>query len=140
MTDRGLGLCRRGCKSRGIRLAAVSGRLFAAVVFAENLVALRCVYVFLALTETAKMSPRFNRLVTAAYDPTDHSDRAVAQRVLERLRNSSFIAIRRLTCDVHESMLTLRGRVPNFYTKQMVLSLIADVEGVEEITDRIEVA
>lgn len=81
-----------------------------------------------------------NRLVTAAFDSTDCSDRATSHRVAERLRNSSFLAIRRLTCDVHEGMLTLRGRVPNFYTKQVALSIVGDVEGVEEITDRIDVA
>ena len=85
------------------------------------------------------MSPH-NRLITAAYESTDRSDRAVAHRAAERLRNSSFLAIRRLTCDVHEGMLTLRGRVPNFYTKQVALSLISDVPGVEEITDRVDVA
>ncbi|HVA50596.1 MAG TPA: BON domain-containing protein [Pirellulales bacterium] len=86
------------------------------------------------------MSPRYNRLVTAAYDQNHHPDQTVARRAEERLRGSTFVAIRRLTCDVHEGMLTVRGRVPNFYTKQVALSLLSSVPGVEEITDRVEVA
>lgn len=86
------------------------------------------------------MSPEYNRLVTATYDQRPLHDRAIAHCAQERLRDSSFVSIRRLTCDVHEGMLTLRGRLPSFYTKQVALNLVADVEGVEEITDRVEVA
>lgn len=66
-------------------------------------------------------------------------DAVIARRAQERLLESSFVSVRRLTCDVHEGMLTLRGRLPSFYTKQMALTLLSDVEGVEEITDRVEV-
>lgn len=90
------------------------------------------------------MSPNQNPFASAhlasgqrAQPPTDQS---AARNAQQRLRASSFVAIRGLTCDVHEGMLTLRGRLPNFYTKQVALSLLADVEGVEEITDRVEVA
>jgi hypothetical protein len=36
-------------------------------------------------------------------------------------------------------MLTLRGRLPSFHTKQVALSLMAEVEGVEQIIDRADV-
>ena len=86
------------------------------------------------------MSPKYNRLATATYDQRPLHDKTITRRAQQRLRDSSFVSVRRLTCDVHEGMLTLRGRVPSFYTKQVALSLVAEVEGVEEITDRVEVA
>lgn len=85
------------------------------------------------------MSPQYNRSMTIAYNQHPLHDSSIARRAQERLNDSTFVALRRLTCDVHEGMLTLRGRLPNFYTKQVALSLVADIEGVEEITDRVEV-
>lgn len=85
------------------------------------------------------MSPNQNQIVPAHRDQPPSADLAAARRAQERLQASSFLAIRGLTCDVHEGMLTLRGQLPNFYTKQVALSLLADLEGVEEITDRVEV-
>lgn len=86
------------------------------------------------------MSPNQNPYVSADHERPPAADQAAARCAQERLCASSFVAIRGLTCDVHEGMLTLRGRLPNFYTKQVALSLLADLEGVEEITDRVEVA
>jgi osmotically-inducible protein OsmY len=85
------------------------------------------------------MSPQYNRSMTIAYNQHPLHDSSIARRAQERLHDSSFAALRRLTCDVHEGMLTLRGRLPNFYTKQVALSLVGNIEGVEEITDRVEV-
>lgn len=85
------------------------------------------------------MSPKPNPFRLNTREPALSGDAAVARRAQERLHGSSFVAVRGLTCDVHEGMLTLRGRLPNFYTKQMALSLLTDLEGVEEITDRVEV-
>jgi osmotically-inducible protein OsmY len=92
-----------------------------------------------ALSENGEMSPNYNRLVTATYDQRPLNDTLIARRAQERLRSSSYVSVQRLTCDVHEGMLTLRGRLPSFHTKQVALSLVAEVEGVEEIIDRVEV-
>ncbi|HET6880963.1 MAG TPA: BON domain-containing protein [Pirellulales bacterium] len=85
------------------------------------------------------MSPKPTSNTSTACSEPPNSDAAITRRAMERLRSSSFVGIRSLTCDVHEGMLTLRGRLPNFYTKQMALSLLVDLEGVEEITDRVQV-
>jgi hypothetical protein len=37
-------------------------------------------------------------------------------------------------------VLTLRGRLPTYYLKQMALAAVAAVEGVRRIDDRVEVA
>jgi hypothetical protein len=86
-----------------------------------------------------EMSPKHDPSIRTTHNPPASSDAVIARRALERLRASSFVSVRRLTCDVHEGMLTLRGRLPSYYTKQVALSLLVDVEGVEEITDRVVV-
>jgi osmotically-inducible protein OsmY len=86
------------------------------------------------------MSPKYNRFLSATYDQRPLNDTLIARRAQERLRSSSHVSVQRLTCDVHEGMLTLRGRLPSFHTKQVALNLVAEVEGVEEITDRVDVA
>ncbi len=86
------------------------------------------------------MSPKHDPFVPTTQQQSISTDTAIARRALERLRASSFASVRRLTCDVHEGMLTLRGKLPSFYTKQVALRLLVDVEGVEEITDRVIVS
>jgi len=55
------------------------------------------------------------------------------------LRKSSYLAVRRLSCDYHEGVLTIRGRVATFYLKQVAQSLLVNLEGVEEINNLVEV-
>jgi osmotically-inducible protein OsmY len=62
-----------------------------------------------------------------------------ARQAESRLRDSSYVGLRKVRCDFHEGVLTLRGRVPSFYTKQLAQSLAACVPGVEEVVNRIEV-
>jgi len=56
-----------------------------------------------------------------------------------RLRGSSYPELRRVRCDFHEGVLTLRGRVSSFYITQLAQALAARIPGVEEVVNRIEV-
>ena len=56
-----------------------------------------------------------------------------------RLRQSSYREVRCVTCEFHEGVLTLRGRVPTFYLKQVAQSLVLRMERAEEINNRVEV-
>ncbi len=56
-----------------------------------------------------------------------------------RLRRSSYREVRCVTCEFHEGILTLRGRVPTYYLKQIAQSLVCRMEGVAEINNRVEV-
>lgn len=56
-----------------------------------------------------------------------------------RLRTSPYPAVRRLACDCHDGVLTLRGQVPSYYHKQMACTLLGRLAGVEKIVDDIEV-
>jgi osmotically-inducible protein OsmY len=56
-----------------------------------------------------------------------------------RFRGSSYPELRRVRCDFHEGVLTLRGKVSTFYTTQLAQALAARIPGVEEVVNRIEV-
>jgi osmotically-inducible protein OsmY len=64
---------------------------------------------------------------------------AVNDRAERRLRGSSFLALRNICCEYHEGILTLRGCLPTYYLKQVAQEVVAEVEGVEKVSNRIEV-
>jgi hypothetical protein len=64
---------------------------------------------------------------------------SVRSAVLLRLKRSPYRELRGIDCDFHEGVLSLRGRVPSFYLKQVAQTLITDVDRVVEINNRLEV-
>ncbi len=56
-----------------------------------------------------------------------------------RLIESPYFALRNLRCDYREGVLTVRGRVPTFYARQVALQTLRKVDAVEQLVDRIEV-
>jgi osmotically-inducible protein OsmY len=67
-------------------------------------------------------------------------ERSMVVRIAQRrLRRSPYHAIRAITCEFHEGVLTLRGRVPSYYLKQVVQELIRTVDRVSEINNRVGV-
>jgi hypothetical protein len=65
---------------------------------------------------------------------------STSERALARLRESPYLALRHIKCECHAGLLTLRGRLPTFYTKQVMNALLKDVEGVRRINDCTQVA
>lgn len=61
----------------------------------------------------------------------------IAARARARLQQSPYPLIRVLECGFHEGVLTLRGRLPTFYMKQLAQTCVRDVPGVEEVNNRI---
>ena len=57
-----------------------------------------------------------------------------------RLRRSGYLAMQHLCCDFRARVVTLRGRLPSYYLKEVALAVAATVEGVERIDDQVEVA
>ena len=57
-----------------------------------------------------------------------------------QLRKSGYHELHLVSCDFHEGVLTLRGRVSSFYLKQVAQELIRRLDGAEEINNRVEVA
>ena len=56
-----------------------------------------------------------------------------------RLRKSGYHQLHLISCEFHEGLLTLRGRVPTFHLKQVAQTLIGGIDGVGEINNRLEV-
>lgn len=56
-----------------------------------------------------------------------------------RLQASSYPSIRKVLCVYEEGVLLLRGRLPTFFLKQMAQIAVADIEGVKQVVNQIEV-
>jgi osmotically-inducible protein OsmY len=65
------------------------------------------------------------------------------QRILEGaencLRSNAYLALKNVTCDYHEGVLTLRGCLPTYYLKQIAQTAVARVAGGARIVNEIEV-
>ena len=64
----------------------------------------------------------------------------VASEVRRRLGDSSYCFLRAVRCEFADGTLTLSGRVPSFYLKQIAQTLGHKVDGVERIVNLIDVA
>lgn len=56
-----------------------------------------------------------------------------------KLRQASYRPLRQVRCEFHEGVLTLRGRVPTYHLKQMAQTLIGSLDGILEVSNRLEV-
>jgi osmotically-inducible protein OsmY len=59
--------------------------------------------------------------------------------VEQRLGASGYLALRRIDCQCEGGVLSLRGRVPSQYLKQVAQAIAAAVEGVHRVDNQIEV-
>ena len=55
------------------------------------------------------------------------------------LRSNSYLALKNVTCDYREGVLTLRGCLPSYYLKQVAQTVVARVAGGVRIVNEIEV-
>lgn len=67
-------------------------------------------------------------------------DLALHMRVQEALRSSPYRRLHLISTDVRDRVATLRGRVPSFHLKQLAQCLLAGIEGLERIDNRLHVA
>jgi osmotically-inducible protein OsmY len=56
-----------------------------------------------------------------------------------RLRASSYLGLRQITCTFRDGVLTLAGQVSSYFLRQMARALVRDLDGVEAIDDRLVV-
>jgi hypothetical protein len=63
----------------------------------------------------------------------------VARVVSDRLASSHYLPLRRLRCRWENGTLTLLGRVPTFFLRQLAWSLVADFQEIAHRVDKIEV-
>jgi hypothetical protein len=64
---------------------------------------------------------------------------ALLGAVRRRLQESSHRALLRIECYDHEGVVTLQGRVPSYYLKQVAQELVGRVPGVEAVSNYLEV-
>ena len=57
-----------------------------------------------------------------------------------QLRQSGYHELHLISCEFHEGVLTLRGRISSFHLKQVAQELIRQLDGSEEVNNRLEVA
>jgi osmotically-inducible protein OsmY len=65
---------------------------------------------------------------------------AIEAEAQSRLQTSGYAQLRKILCEFHEGVLTLRGHVSTFHLKQVAQTLVRKLEGVGEINNRVEVA
>jgi osmotically-inducible protein OsmY len=63
----------------------------------------------------------------------------IAEIAQATLRRSSYFELHDIACDFSGGILTLRGRVPSYHLKQVAQTAVADVPGVVEVHNRVEV-
>jgi osmotically-inducible protein OsmY len=64
----------------------------------------------------------------------------IAEIAQAALRRSAYFELRDVSCEFSGGVLTLHGRVPTYYLKQLAQVSVVDVPGVIEVHNRIEVA
>ncbi len=79
--------------------------------------------------------------VPSAYRPSansvNHSE--IHREAEERFRESSYLAVRTISCTVGDGVIHLHGSLPSHYLKQVAQELASSVEGVRQVINRIEV-
>jgi osmotically-inducible protein OsmY len=80
------------------------------------------------------------RAKTAAPADTMQRERAIETQARAELQNSSYEPIRQVSCDVCQCVVTLSGRVPSFYMKQIAQTIVRPLlDGSLIIDNQLEV-
>ena len=67
------------------------------------------------------------------------TDERIADEARRRLCRSSHFHLREMTCDSNCGVLSVSGRVPSYYLKQVVQSSLTGIDGVEQIVNDVDV-
>ncbi len=78
-------------------------------------------------------------LIDEASCPRPISTVGIAEGAEIRLRGNSYLALKNVSCEYREGVLTLRGCLPSYYLKQMAQTAVARLDGVQRIDNLIEV-
>jgi hypothetical protein len=73
-------------------------------------------------------------------DAVSRQRKAIESQAHAELRNSAYAPVRRVSCEYHEGVLTLRGRVPSYFLKQVAqTAILHGLEGMVLVNNRVEV-
>jgi osmotically-inducible protein OsmY len=71
--------------------------------------------------------------------PPDRIEQPILQMAAGLLRRSPYLPLRGIRCELTDGILTLRGRVPTCFLKQLAQRLAMTVPGIDHVTNRIDV-
>ncbi len=63
----------------------------------------------------------------------------IAEVAMERLRDSPYKAMRRISCECKDGVLFLRGRLFSFHEKQVAQEAVTRIDGVTQVVNEVEV-
>ena len=71
--------------------------------------------------------------------PTVLDAPTIAEAAMQRLRDSPYKVMQRVSCEYKQGVLFLRGRLFSFHEKQVAQNVVAGVRGVSRVINEIEV-
>jgi len=77
--------------------------------------------------------------VYPADSPPERIEQSTLQTAAGLLRRSPYLPLRDIRCDLMDGILTLRGRVPTYFLKQLAQTVTMTVPGIDHVANRIEV-
>jgi osmotically-inducible protein OsmY len=66
-------------------------------------------------------------------------DQSIEEAARKLLKTSSYLPLRAVRCHCTDGVLTLAGRVPSFYHRQIAQAHVRGVAGVSQIVDELQV-
>lgn len=63
----------------------------------------------------------------------------VERRAQDRLADQPYAKLREVSCCYDNGVLTLVGRLPSFYLKQLAQEAVGGLDGIRQVVNRIEV-
>jgi osmotically-inducible protein OsmY len=66
-------------------------------------------------------------------------DDGLRSAALKLLQSSGYAALRRLQCQVTEGVVIVHGIVPSYFLKQMAQTVIQQLDGIQRMTNLVEV-
>jgi hypothetical protein len=64
---------------------------------------------------------------------------SIAEEADRVLGESAYPDLRRLRCDFHDGVVSIRGRLPSFFLKQMAQTIVSRIDGVRRVNNLIKV-
>jgi osmotically-inducible protein OsmY len=64
---------------------------------------------------------------------------SIAAIAEDRFRTDSHTALRNISCTAEQGVLVLEGRLSTFFQKQLAQEIVANIEGVLQVVNNIEV-
>jgi osmotically-inducible protein OsmY len=77
---------------------------------------------------------------TAAHERlSDYCLSTISRTAEDRFRASGYLALRGVSCTARNGVAYLRGCLPSYYLKQLAQEIVAAVEGVHLVVNKIDV-